>query len=103
VSLAAPYPGTYLYQQALENGWFVGDGSSLVQGDGLQISSLSYPHLSQREMFEAVADFYERLYFRPRQIADITLGMFKSWKMARHRLREGLEFMHFLRARESGH
>jgi hypothetical protein len=54
-------------------------------------------------MFEAVADFYKRFYFRPRKIADITLEMFKSWEMARRRLREGLEFMHFLRARESGH
>jgi hypothetical protein len=81
----------------------VGDGSSLVQGDGFQISSLSYPHLSQREMFEAVADFYKRVYLRPRKIADITLEMFKSWEMARRRLREGLEFMRFLRARESGH
>jgi hopanoid biosynthesis associated radical SAM protein HpnJ len=103
VSLAAPYPGTYLYRQALENGWLVGDGSSLVQGEGFQISSLAYPHLPQREMFEAVAAFYKRFYFRPRKIASITFEMFKSWEMARRRLREGLEFMHFLRARESGH
>jgi hopanoid biosynthesis associated radical SAM protein HpnJ len=103
VSLAAPYPGTYLYNQAVENGWLVDDGASLVQGDGFQISSLSYPHLSQREMFEAVADFYKRFYFRPRKIADITLEMLHSWQMTKRRLREGVEFMHFLRARESGH
>jgi hopanoid biosynthesis associated radical SAM protein HpnJ len=102
VSLAAPYPGTYLYNQALENGWLVNDGTSLVQGDGFQISSLSYPHLSQREMFDAVADFYKRFYFRPRKIADITLEMLQSWQMTKRRLREGVEFMHFLKARESG-
>ncbi len=100
VSLVAPYPGTYLYDQAVENGWLVNDGKELVQGEGFQISSLAYPHLSQEEMFEAVAAFYKRFYFRPRKIADITLEMLKSWDMMKRRLREGVEFMHFLNARE---
>jgi len=100
VSLVAPYPGTYLYDQAVKNGWLVDDGKELVQGEGFQISSLAYPHLSQEEMFEAVAVFYKRFYFRPRKIADITLEMLKSWDMLKRRLREGVEFMHFLNARE---
>ncbi|MFQ5764837.1 MAG: hopanoid biosynthesis associated radical SAM protein HpnJ [Rhodospirillales bacterium] len=100
VSLAAPYPGTFLYDQAVENGWLVNDARELVQGEGFQISSLAYPHLSQQEVFEAVATFYKRFYFRPRKIADITFEMLKSWSMAKRRLREGVEFMHFLNARE---
>ncbi|HKJ74771.1 MAG TPA: hopanoid biosynthesis associated radical SAM protein HpnJ, partial [Alphaproteobacteria bacterium] len=102
VSLAAPYPGTFLYNQAVENGWLVHNSDDMVQGEGFQISSIAYPHLSQEEIFEAVAKFYKRFYFRPRKIADITLEMLKSWEMTKRRLREGVEFMHFLNAREIG-
>ena len=101
VSLAAAYPGTYLYDQALENGWLVRKSGDLVQGEGFQVSSLAYPHLTQEEIFEAVATFYKRFYFRPRKVADITLEMLHSWDMMKRRLREGVEFMHFLNARES--
>jgi hopanoid biosynthesis associated radical SAM protein HpnJ len=102
VSLAAPYPGTFLYDQAVKNGWLVNTGDDMVQGEGFQISSIAYPHLSQEEIFDAVATFYKRFYFRPRKIADITLEMLKSWEMTKRRLREGVEFMHFLNAREVG-
>ena len=102
VSLAAPYPGTFLYNQAVENGWLVGGEPTMVQDEGFQISSIAYPHLSQEEIFEAVATFYKRFYFRPRKIADITMEMLLSWDMMKRRLREGVEFMHFLKAREIG-
>ncbi len=102
VSLAAPYPGTFLYDQAVKNDWLVKTGDDMVQGEGFQISSIAYPHLSQEEIFDAVATFYKQFYFRPRKIADITLEMLKSWEMTKRRLREGVEFMHFLNAREVG-
>ncbi len=100
VSLAAPYPGTHLYNQAIENNWLIHSGNEMVQGEGFQVSSIAYPHLPQEEIFEAVASFYKRFYFRPRKIADITLEMIKSWDMMKRRLREGVEFMHFLNNRE---
>ncbi len=101
VSIAAPYPGTFLYDQAMENGWLVGgDDREMVANDGFQITSLNYPHLSQTEIFEAVAEFYKSFYFRPRKIAEITGEMVRSWDMTKRRLREGVEFFHFLRARE---
>ena len=100
VSLAAPYPGTFLYDQAKKNDWLTVEGTDLVQRDGIQIASLNYPHLSREEIFEAVAEFYKRFYFRPSKIASITMEMLKSWEMMTRRLREGVEFMHFLQARE---
>lgn len=100
VSIAAPYPGTFLYKQAQENGWLTNQGATLVEDNGFQVTSLSYPHLSQAEIFEAVADFYKKFYFRPRKIADIVLEMAGSWDMTKRRLREGVEFFHFLNARE---
>jgi radical SAM superfamily enzyme YgiQ (UPF0313 family) len=99
VSIAAPYPGTRLYDQALANGWLVKGGSDLVAKSGFQLASLSYPHLPQAAIFEAVAEFYREFYFRPRKIADISWEMLGSWEMLKRRLREGVEFIRFLRAR----
>jgi radical SAM superfamily enzyme YgiQ (UPF0313 family) len=99
VSLAAPYPGTELYAQARQNGWLQ-DGD-LVGEDGVQIAALNYPHLPSAEIFEAVAAFYKAFYFRPRKIAEIVGEMASSWEMTCRRLREGVEFFHFLRTRHS--
>jgi len=101
VSLAAPYPGTELYKQAEANGWMVNHAETLVGNDGVQISSLSYPSLSNREIFDAVARFYRKFYFRPKKIAEITLEMMRDREMMKRRLREGVEFFRFLATREN--
>lgn len=99
VSLAAPYPGTFLYKQATENGWF--DGSDqLLTDDGNQIAQLSYPHLSSKVIFDKVEEFYKRFYFRPRKIGAIVGEMIRDWDMMKRRLREGVEFFDFLRRRK---
>ena len=99
VSLAAAYPGTYLYKQAQENGWLRKESDGLVADNGLQISSLEYSHLSHEDIFESLAEFYKRFYFRPGKIAEITWEMLQSWEMTKRRLREGVEFFHFLNQR----
>jgi hopanoid biosynthesis associated radical SAM protein HpnJ len=101
VSLAAPYPGTELYREAIMNGWLHTNSDSLVGMDGVQIASLQYPHLSNEEIFEACKIFYKRFYFRPSKIAEITWEMLRSADMMKRRLREGVEFFHFLRQREN--
>src|SRR5512132_4389698 len=58
VSLAAPYPGTCLHKQAMDNGWFATDNAALVDELGGQIAQLSYPHLSHTEIFDSVESFY---------------------------------------------
>jgi len=99
VSLAAPYPGTFLYKQAKENGWFASD-IDLLTDDGTQIAPLNYPELSHTEIFESVEDFYKKFYFRPSKIAEIVGEMLTSKDMLVRRLREGVEFFQFLRTRE---
>lgn len=99
VSLAAPYPGTFLYKQAKENGWFASD-VDLLTDDGTQIAPLNYPHLSHTEIFEAVEMFYKKFYFRPSKIAEIVGEMLTSRDMLVRRLREGVEFFNFLKTRE---
>jgi hopanoid biosynthesis associated radical SAM protein HpnJ len=99
VSLAAPYPGTFLHKQALENHWLVDENADLLTERGTQVASLSYPHLSHTEIFQSVDDFYKRFYFRAPKIAAIVGEMVTSPEMLRRRLREGVEFFRFLRDR----
>src|SRR5438105_7095901 len=101
VSLAAPYPGTYLHRQAKENGWLY-EGAELIDDDGVQIAPLHYPHLSHSRIFDSVEEFYKSFYFRPSKIASIVAEMIASPQMMRRRLREGVEFFQFFRARR-GH
>jgi hopanoid biosynthesis associated radical SAM protein HpnJ len=99
VSLAAPYPGTFLYKQATENGWFDGTDHLLTDG-GNQIAQLSYPHLPAALIFDKVEEFYKRFYFRPSKIWSIVSEMLRDWNMMKRRLREGVEFFDFLRRRK---
>jgi len=104
VSLAAPYPGTFLYNQARENGWLYDEKQDLVTGSGTQIAPLSYPHLSHTEIFQSVEQFYRKFYFRAPKIAAIVGEMVRSPEMMKRRLREGIEFFHCLRERrEAAH
>jgi hopanoid biosynthesis associated radical SAM protein HpnJ len=99
VSLAAPYPGTFLYKQAKEKGWLYNEEIDLLTQEGTQIAPLNYPHLSHTEIFASVEDFYKKFYFRPSKIASILGEMLVSPDMMKRRLREGVEFFQFLRQR----
>ncbi len=102
VSLAAPYPGTTLYQQAIDNGWLEENKViNLVNDKGVQLAAISYPHLSKEEIYGGVERFYKQFYFRPGKIWEIVREMLGSWDMMKRRLREGVEFFRFLRSREA--
>jgi hopanoid biosynthesis associated radical SAM protein HpnJ len=104
VSIAAPYPGTYLHRQALENGWLDQANAELIDDRGVQIAPLHYPHLGHEEIFQSVGRFYRRFYFRAPKIASLASEMLFSPEMMRRRLREGIEFFNFLRQRrENAH
>jgi radical SAM superfamily enzyme YgiQ (UPF0313 family) len=93
VSLAAPYPGTELFEQAKLNGWFTKkDKTDLVEGDGFQQSALEYPGLSKEEIFENVERFYRAYYLRPKPILRIIKTMLEDKDVCVRRLREGYEF-----------
>ncbi|MGO8856534.1 MAG: hopanoid biosynthesis associated radical SAM protein HpnJ [Steroidobacteraceae bacterium] len=102
VSLAAPYPGTTLYKQAVDNGWLQeNEAVNLVNDKGVQLAAISYPHLSKEEIFHSMEVFYKEFYFRPNKIWEIVREMLTSWDMMKRRLREGVEFFRFLRAHEA--
>ncbi|QDH13699.1 hopanoid biosynthesis associated radical SAM protein HpnJ [Formicincola oecophyllae] len=102
VSLAAPYPGTFLHKQATENGWLNENEADLIDENGVQIAPLHYPHLSHQEIFNNVETFYKEFYFRPSKIWSIVKEMATDPQMMKRRLREGVEFFQFLRSRHNG-
>jgi hopanoid biosynthesis associated radical SAM protein HpnJ len=101
VSVAAPYPGTELYRQAVEQGWLPpdDDGAALVSDRGTQLAALSYPHLEHTEILESVDAFYKRFYFRAGKLAEMSAELLRRPEMAARRLREGGEFVRFLSRR----
>jgi len=99
VSLAAPYPGTALYEEARRNDWLEDD--TLVDAAGVQQSALGYPHLARTEIFRSVDLFYRRFYFRPRKMISLATEMLRDGRTMRRRLREGRDFLRFLRKHRS--
>jgi radical SAM superfamily enzyme YgiQ (UPF0313 family) len=98
VSIAAPYPGTELYSQAMANGWM--DNRVLLSGSGIQTSALRYEHLSPDEIEDAVERMYRRFYFRMKPILRIVREMATDRQMMVRRLREGMEFRDYLKERK---
>jgi radical SAM superfamily enzyme YgiQ (UPF0313 family) len=102
VSLAAPYPGTELYEMAKQNGWFVKkDKTDLVEEDGFQQSTLEYPELTKEEIFESVDRFYRSYYLRPKPILRIIKTMLEDKDVLVRRCREGYEFFRSMAQRRS--
>ena len=99
VSIAAPYPGTEFYNQAISNGWLSPD--DLLNPDGIQECVVHYPDLSSADITVRVDTFYRRFYMRPRVIYRIGRKMIKSAHERKRRLREGREFWHYLRQRKA--
>jgi hopanoid biosynthesis associated radical SAM protein HpnJ len=100
VSVPAPYPGTFLYDQARKEGWLRDDSGELLMHEGFQVTSIEYPHLSHEEIFEGVEEFYRNFFFRPRKIAGILAEMFSDWSQMKVRLGEARDFFGFLGRRE---
>jgi hopanoid biosynthesis associated radical SAM protein HpnJ len=101
VSLAAPYPGTFLYDQAVREGWLDVEHAELIDEHGVQIAPLHYPHLSHAEIFKSVEKIYYAFYFRPSKILSILNEMIRSPQMLVRRLREGVEFFAFMKERNA--
>jgi radical SAM superfamily enzyme YgiQ (UPF0313 family) len=100
VSLAAPYPGTELYEMARQNGWFSKkDKTDIVHGDGFQQSTLEYPGLSKERVFEEVDRFYRSYYLRSKPVLRIIRTMLEDKDVFVRRCREGYQFFRSLKLR----
>jgi hypothetical protein len=95
VSLPAPYPGTELYRQAVENGWIV--PTDMVHSDGTQACPVKYAHLSSEDICAARDRFYKKFYFRPRVMLRLGAQFLLNREERGRRYREAKEFLSFLR------
>jgi hopanoid biosynthesis associated radical SAM protein HpnJ len=70
VSVAHAYPGTELYEYAVQNG-FLATENKMVDEGGHQLAHIQYPGLPAEEILEFVHRFYDEYYFRPKAIVRI--------------------------------
>jgi hopanoid biosynthesis associated radical SAM protein HpnJ len=98
VSLASPYPGTEFYELCKKEGWLVSD--AFLDDTGHQDCVINYPHLSNREIFDAVEVFYNKFYFRPRYIARSIMKMITSSEDRRKLLKEGAQYLAYMKKRK---
>ena len=97
VSIAAPYPGTRFYEQALENNWL--SQNDLLNAKGIQECVLNYPGLSSADINASIDRFYRQFYMRARVLYRIGRKMMRDSHERQRRFREGKEFMQYLRTR----
>ncbi len=100
VSLASPYPGTEFYEQCRREGWIVSE--TFLDDTGHQSCVIGYPHLSNKEIFDAVELFYDKFYFRPKYIARSIMKMILSGEERRKLLKEGKQYFEYMRKRKQG-
>ena len=97
-SLASPYPGTEFYELCKEEGWIASD--SFLDESGHQTCVINYPHLSNREIFDAVELFYNKFYFRPKYIARSVMKMITDSGEREKLLREGKQYLDYMKKRK---
>ena len=99
VSIAAPYPGTELYDQAVKNNWFAKE-DLMISGSGIQTSTLHYENMTSQQIEDSVEKMYREFYFRPKVYARMLAEMLTDRQMMTRRLREGMEFRSYLNERK---
>ncbi len=76
ISGICAYPGTEIYKWAKENGYLVPkDWSEWVGEDLEQVTLLSYPQLSKKEIDELIDRGLREFYLRPKQILKMVLNI----------------------------
>ena len=98
VSLASPYPGTEFYDLCKKEGWISSD--SFLDETGHQTCVINYPHLSNREIFDAVELFYNKFYFRPKYIVRSVMRMIVDSGERKKLLREGKQYLEYMKKRK---
>lgn len=66
VTIATPLPGTEFYDYCQKENYLT--RHSLIDKVGYQTPSVTYPHLSAKQIHQAVEKFHLKFYFRPRYI-----------------------------------
>jgi radical SAM superfamily enzyme YgiQ (UPF0313 family) len=97
-SLASPYTGTEFYELCKKEGWI--SSETFIDDTGHQNCVINYPHLSNREIFDAVELFYNKFYFRPKYIFRSIVKMISNSEERKKMLKEGRQYMAYMKKRK---
>jgi len=97
-SLASPYPGTEFWDLCRAEGWIASE--SYIDDTGHQMCVINYPHLSNKEIFNAVELFYDKFYFRPKYILRSIGKMIVDGEERKKLLKEGKQYLAYMRKRK---
>ena len=97
-SLASPYPGTEFYELCKKEGWI--SSESFIDETGHQTCVINYPHLSSKEIFDAVEEFYNKFYFRPKYIFRSIVKMISNGEERKKMLKEGRQYLSYMKKRK---
>jgi hopanoid biosynthesis associated radical SAM protein HpnJ len=97
-SLASPYPGTEFYELCRKEGWI--SSESFIDETGHQTCVINYPHLSSKEIFDAVEEFYNKFYFRPKYIFRSIVKMISNGEERKKMLKEGRQYLSYMKKRK---
>lgn len=98
-SLASPYPGTEFWDLCKQEGWIASD--AYIDDTGHQMCVINYPHLSNKEIFDAVELFYNKFYFRPKYIGRSIMKMIVDGEERKKLLKEGKQYLEYMRKRKA--
>lgn len=98
-SLASPYPGTEFWDLCRAEGWIASE--SYIDDTGHQMCVINYPHLSNKEIFDAVELFYDKFYFRPKYIARSIMKMIVDGEERKKLLKEGKQYLEYMKKRKA--
>ncbi|MBT1075920.1 hopanoid biosynthesis associated radical SAM protein HpnJ [Geobacter grbiciae] len=98
-SLASPYPGTEFWDLCRQEGWIASE--SYIDDTGHQMCVINYPHLSNKEIFDAVELFYNKFYFRPKYIGRSIMKMIVDGEERKKLLKEGKQYLEYMRKRKA--
>ncbi|GLI39763.1 hopanoid biosynthesis associated radical SAM protein HpnJ [Geobacter hydrogenophilus] len=98
-SLASPYPGTEFWDLCRQEGWIASE--AYIDDTGHQMCVINYPHLSNKEIFDAVELFYNKFYFRPKYIGRSIMKMIVDGEERKKLLKEGKQYLEYMRKRKA--
>jgi hopanoid biosynthesis associated radical SAM protein HpnJ len=92
VSIAHSYPGTEFDDYVKKNN-FLMNYDEMTDDVGHQLPVIQYPGLSREEIVQAVENFYDRYYFRPRIVFRIVRKAIFNGRERQRLYKEAKEFM----------
>jgi hypothetical protein len=81
-----------------KEGWI--SSENFIDDTGHQNCVINYPHLSSKEIFDAVEELYNKFYFRPKYIFRSIIRMLINSEDRKKMLKEGKQYLAYMKKRK---